>query len=98
MLKIWAEDPKERARGVGITCGHMASPCGRPWAPRAREPSAPVGPMRPPRGGDVAAPDSLVNSLLSLLLSQPPSLHTCAIFEEHFISRISFSTIFAYLF
>ena len=76
MLKIWAEDPKERARGVGITCGHMASPCGRPWAPRAREPSAPVGPTRPPRGGDVAAPNLLVKSLLSLLLSSPPSLHT----------------------
>ena len=80
MLKIWAEDPKERARGVGITCGHMASPCGRPWAQRAREPSAPVSPTRPPWGGDVAAHDSLGKFLLSLLLSQPPSLHTYAIF------------------
>ena len=81
--------PRERAREVGITCGHLASPCGRPWAPRAREPSAPMGPMRPPRGGDVAARDLLVKSLLSLLLSQPPSLHTLMNFEEHLnISRI----------
>ncbi|KAK0575014.1 hypothetical protein LWI29_032579 [Acer saccharum] len=40
MLKIWAEDPKERASEVKITCGHMASPWGRRlWAPRAREPA-----------------------------------------------------------
>ena len=64
MLKIWADEPRECARGVCITCGHLASPYGRPWASRAREPSAPVGPMRPPRGGDMAACDSLVNSLL----------------------------------
>ncbi|KAK0604414.1 hypothetical protein LWI29_015450 [Acer saccharum] len=55
MLKIWGNEPRERARGGQTTCGHLASPCGRPWAPRAREPSAPVGPTRPPRGADVAA-------------------------------------------
>ncbi|KAK0598375.1 hypothetical protein LWI29_034082 [Acer saccharum] len=54
MLKIWGNEPRERARGGQTTCGHLASPCGRPWAPRAREPSAPVGPTRPPRGADVA--------------------------------------------
>ena len=59
MLKIWGNEPRERARDVQITCGHLASPCGRPWAPRAREPSAPVGPTRPPRCADVAARDSL---------------------------------------
>ncbi|KAK0585866.1 hypothetical protein LWI29_035291 [Acer saccharum] len=52
MLKIWGNEPRERARGGQTTCGHLASPCGRPWAPRAREPSAPVGPTRPPRGAD----------------------------------------------
>ncbi|KAK0574543.1 hypothetical protein LWI29_025229 [Acer saccharum] len=56
MLKIWGNEPRERARGGQTTCGHLASPCGRPWAPRAREPSAPVGPTRPPRGADGAPP------------------------------------------
>ena len=80
MLKIWADEPRERARGVGITCGHLASPCGRPWAPRPGEPSTLMWATRPPWGGDMAACDSLGKFLLSLLLSQPPSLHTYAIF------------------
>ena len=76
MLKIWGNEPRERARGVQITCGHLASPCGRPWAPRAREPSAPVGPTRPPWGADMAAHDLLGNLLLF-----PPTL--MQFFEEH---------------
>ena len=99
MLKIWGNEPRERARDVQITCGHLASPCGRPWAPRAREPSAPVGPTRPPRGADVAARDLLGNLLLFPPFNQtsfPP--HLCNFFEEHLKSRISFSTIFVYLF
>ncbi|KAK1552822.1 hypothetical protein Q3G72_023940 [Acer saccharum] len=77
MLKIWAEDPKERASEVKITCGHLVSPCGRPWAPRAREPSAPVGPTRPPRGGDVAAHDSLIIALHKVEVSCKVSEALC---------------------
>ena len=77
MLKIWGNEPRERARDAQITCGHLASPCGRPWAPRAREPSAPVGATRPPRGADVAARDLLRNPLLFPPFNQtsfPPHL------------------------
>ena len=84
MLKIWGNEPRERARGEQTTCGHLASPCGRPWAPREREPSAPVGPMRPPRGADVAPRDLLGNLLLFPPFNQtsfPPSL--MQFFEEH---------------
>ena len=84
MLKIWGNEPRERARGGQSTCGHLASPCGRPWAPRAREPSAPVGPTRPPRGADVAPRELLGNLLLFPPFNQtsfPPSL--MQIFEEH---------------
>jgi hypothetical protein len=84
MLKIWGNEPREHARGGQTTCGHLASPCGRPWAPRAREPSAPVGPTRPPRGADVAPRDLLGNLLLFPPFNQtsfPPTL--MQFFEEH---------------
>ena len=105
MPKIWAEEPKECGREVGSTCGHKGCPCGhkgcpcgRPWAPRTREPSAPVGPTRPPRGGDVSSSDSLVKFLSSLLLSSSPSLHTSKNFEEHLKILLQNSTIFVFLF
>ena len=98
MPKIWAEEPKERAREVEITCGHKASPCGRLWAPRPREPSAPVDPTRPPPGGDVASPDLLVKILSSLLLSSPPSLHTLRILKNTWTFSYQNSTFFVYLF
>ena len=98
MPKIWAEEPKERAREVGSTCGQKAYPCGRPWASRPREPSAPVWPTRPPWGGDMACSHSLEKSLSLLLLNSSPSLHTLLNFEEHLRKFLQNSTFFVYLF